>query len=143
MPKHVHTFLSSLLPKQENWKVQLLSNWQSIMGNLHTKVQLEKIYEDTLVLGVHNSAWLQELYLLSPMLLSTINQKLDQPRIKHLRFKQAGTRLEAIKKGDLKTNQRREVILNADEHAALNKMKDPQLREALKAFLIRCYQERV
>ena len=143
MPKHVHTFLSSLLPKQENWKVQLLSNWQSIMGNLHTKVQLEKIYEDTLVLGVHNSAWLQELYLLSPMLLSTINQKLDQPRIKHLRFKQAGTRLEAIKKGEMKTNQRREVILNANEHAALNKMKDPQLREALKAFLIRCYQERV
>lgn len=143
MPKHVHTFLSSLLPKQENWKVQLLSNWQSIMGNLHTKVQLEKIYEDTLVLSVNNAAWLQELYLLSPMLLNAINQKLDQPRIKHLRFKQAGIRVAPIQKGETQTKHYKHVAFTADERAVLNNMKDPQLREALQAFLIRCYQERL
>lgn len=138
----MQTFLSSLLPKNDSWKIQLLSNWATIMGNLHTKVQLEKIYEDTLVLGVHNSSWLQELYLLSPMLLHTINQKLDQPRIKHLRFKQAGKRLEELKTVEIKAKQRKEVILNMQEQTALNSMKDPQLRDALKAFLIRCYQER-
>lgn len=142
MPKHVHTFLSSLVPKNDSWKIQLLSNWETIMGNLHTKVQLEKIDEDTLVLGVHNSSWLQELYLLSPMLLTTINQKLDQPRIKHLRFKQAGKRLQTTKVVPIIHKQRKEVIINTQEQAALNNMKDPQLRDALKAFLIRCYQER-
>lgn len=143
MPKHVHIFLTSLLPDQENWKVQLLSNWPTIMGHLHTKVQLEKINNDTLVLGVYNAAWLQELYLLSPMLLTAINQKLDQPRIKHLRFKQAGTPVNMVKKSETKTRQPTHVTLSAHEHAALAQMKDPQLREALKAFLIRCYQENV
>lgn len=142
MPKHVHTFLSSLIPNQENWKVHLLSNWQTIMGKLHTKVQLEKIYDDTLILGVHNAAWLQELYLLSPMLLATINQTLDQPRIKHLRFKQAGTRIDQRKKSNAPIKQHTNVILTQEEQAALHTMKDPHLRDALKAFLIRCYQEK-
>lgn len=142
MPKELKNVLHTLLPQNDNWKVQLLSNWETILGNLKTKVHLEKIYEDTLVLGVYESCWMQELYLLSHVLLQNINQKLDQPRIKHLRFKKVGLR----KKTQRFTAQNEKkvykpVVLNAKENKALAALPDEQLRCVLEKFLIRCYQE--
>jgi hypothetical protein len=86
---------------------------------------------------------LQELYLLSPTLLHTINQHLDRPRLKQIRFKQTmrSTKKESAPKEET-TWVKKEVRLNAMEETALERIQDPVLQKALKSFLVRCHQER-
>lgn len=140
--KDIKSVLATLLPQETDWKRSLLSNWDTVIGNLKTKVRLEKVYDDTLVLAVADSCWLQELYLLSPMLIKTINAHLDEPRIKQLRFKKAGISTKTFTpQPTTQQKQYRPVTLTSQEQAALVAIKDPQLRSALEQFLVRCYQE--
>lgn len=133
--------LSSIIRPDNNWKTELLNKWQDIIGSLYSKVRIEKIYDDTLVLGVFHSCWMQELYLLSPLLIKTINEKLDQPHIKQLRFKHIGSKKETKKTVPPRTIIKKEVVLTKKEENTLTKIADPALRNAIKAFRIRCYQE--
>lgn len=143
MIKEIKHVIPLILRNQDNWKLKLLSAWPTIFGPLCDKVSLEKIHEDTLILGVQDSCWLQELYLLSAMLLKTINENLDTPRIKHLMFRTTGTKKSiSAKKSTKKIWPKRVVTLSAKENKALTCIKDEQLALALKSFLIRCYQEK-
>jgi hypothetical protein len=143
MTKNIKSILTALIAPNESWKFQLLTAWPKIIGPINNAVTIEKITEDTLVISVNDSCWLQELYLLSDLLIKTINENLDQPRIKHLRFKQAGhhkkkaTIRQTVKKKELKT-----VVLSTRERIALKQIDDPALKDALEKFLIRCYQEK-
>jgi len=88
MTTHIKALLSPLLQKKEqSWKIGLFNKWPEIMGTLSTHVSIEKIQDDSIILGVQNSSWLQELYLMGPTILETINKSLDQPRFKTIRFK--------------------------------------------------------
>lgn len=139
----VKRILDSLLSQHNNWQIQLLNTWPTIVGSIRTKVQLLKIQEDTLVIGVFDSCWLQELYLLSPLLIKTINEKLDQPRIKKLRFKTVGIADKKEKKeAPAKKVVSKIVQLSARELETLKEIKDEQLRQALKDYLIRCHREK-
>lgn len=123
--------------------MELLIRWPEIIGDLGSKVILEKIQDTTLVLSVANASWMQELYLLSPLLLRTINEKLDQPRIKHLRFKQA--ELKKVRPQAVAPDHKplpRELHLSPHERAALGHVKDPELSAALTRFLARCHQNK-
>lgn len=141
------TPLKDIVPtifKEHAWKIQLLNNWQTILGNLSNNVCIEKINDDTLTLGVYDSCWIQELYLLSHVLLKTINEKLDKPRIKRLRFKLVGIKKTKTKHTPIAPKKDKSMIVNLShaEQQALNHIKDQQLRQALENFLIRCYRER-
>lgn len=143
MTTPIKTILNTVLSQHNNWQLQLLDNWPSIVGHIKTKVQLLKMYEDTLVIGVQDSCWLQELYLLTPLLLQTINQKLDRPRIKKLRFKAVGVTDTKIKKKTPITRASvAPVQLSVQEQQMLASIKDGQLRAVLKDYLVRCYRER-
>jgi hypothetical protein len=143
MAHSIKNILQSILKTDCSWKTDLLTKWPEIIGDLGSKVKLEKIQDSTLVLSVANACWMQELYLLSPLLIRTINEKLDQPRIKHLRFKQAELKKARpslpVKK---QACAPQEVTLSSQERAALDKISDPQLSSALKRFLNRCYLEK-
>ncbi len=142
MAQPIKQLIHAVFDQPDNWKIDLLRNWDSIIGNLNTKVYLEKITDDTLVLGVTDSCWLQELYLLSHVILQVINEKLDRPRIKQLRFKKIGIR--PVKKQTYtapKPRTRTKRPLTQKEQRALTHIKDAQLQQALEDFLIRCYQE--
>ncbi|MGB8367130.1 MAG: DciA family protein [Candidatus Babeliales bacterium] len=142
MAQHIKTFLYTLVSSENSWKHQLLQNWHTIFGNLSTKITLEKVYDNILVLGVLDSCWMQELYLLSPLLLNKINENLDQPYVKQVRFKQAGIKRD---KKQLTTQKKiihkKQFYLSPIEERALKKINDPQLRNVLKAFRMRCQQE--
>jgi len=143
MAQEIKNLLPLILKSQDSWKLKLLSSWHTIFGPLSDKVSLEKIHDDTLILGVQDSCWLQELYLLSAMLLKTINESLDTPRIKHLMFRTTGIKKTVMApKQTKKIWPKRVVTLNAKENYALTCIKDEQLALALKGFLIRCYQEK-
>lgn len=133
--------LENIIQPKNNWKTDLLCKWRDIIGSLHNRVRIEKIYEETLVLGVFHSCWLQELYLLSPLLIRTINEKLDQPYIKQIRFKHIGAAKKSKDIQHVKTITKKNVQLTKQDEITLAKITDPELRNALKTFRIRCYQE--
>ena len=133
--------LQTIINPDKSWKTDLLYRWKEIIGPLHTKVRIEKVMDETLVLGVFHSCWMQELYLLSPLLIKTINEKLDQPYIKQIRFKQVGVKKEKIKTPTIKNAQKKEVFLGEKDERTLAKIADPTLRDALRAFRIRCHRE--
>lgn len=123
--------------------MQLLKQWPAIVGNLSNKVYIEKIDDGILTLGVIDSCWLQELYLFSPLLLNTINQTLDQPYIKQLRFKTAGQKPPSHKKKGFGAScPIKQVRLTPAERYALEQISNLELRKALEAFCIRCHRER-
>jgi len=143
MSTPIKTLLQQILGSPDNWQLKLLANWDSIIGTIKTKVNLLKIDNDTLILGVMDSCWMQELHLLSPLLIKKINENLDRPRIKHLRFKSIGLKKE--KKAQAvaaKKSIQSPVRLSSKEQSRLAEIQDPQLRELLQNYLIRCYQER-
>ncbi len=140
----MHQLLNFITAKTENWKIQLLQQWPSIIGDLANRVTLEAIAKDTLVLGVYDSSWLQELYILSPIILKTINASLDQPHIKRLRFKQVTKKARKKTMNNTQIAQSiKSIPLTKKEELALTHIKDDALRMALKKFLFRCQQERV
>ena len=142
MAQSVKSLVQNIFANQDNWKIQLLKNWPDILGHLNTKVHLEKIEDDCLVLGVSDSCWMQELYMLSPLLLATINKKLDAPRIKSLRFKKVGIRKQITKRAPKRRfDSFVTKPLTPKEERALTHIKDPELSASIKDFLRRCQQE--
>ncbi len=145
MTFHIKTFLSPLLQsKKQSWKIALLNKWPEIMGNLANHVSIEKIEQESIVLGVQNSSWLQELYLMGPTILETINQNLDQPRFKTIRFKQRGSKPQRTKNKPVKAAPVKEqpIVISAHEQKALDRITDTELKQAMHSFLIRCHREK-
>jgi len=145
MTSHIKTLLQPFFKSNNQpWKLKLLEQWPEIVGPLATNVTIEKIYQESITLGVYDSCWMQELYLLSPTLLETINRNLDQPCIKQVRFKLIGKKEPKKKKSRPPTNKdkRPTIALTETQQQALDRIDDPDLRTALQSFLIRCHQEK-
>ena len=142
MSTPIKKILQQLIGAPDNWQLKLLANWEVIVGSIKTKVNLLKIADDTLILGVMDSCWMQELHLLSPLLIKKINENLDRPRIKHLRFKSIGLKKEKKEPFVMEKKIIKPVRLSSNEQQRLAEIKDPQLRQLLQDYLIRCYQER-
>jgi Dna[CI] antecedent DciA-like protein len=143
MSKPLHEILPTVFNTTHTWKFQLLRQWHEILGKLSHVVHLEKIEQTTLVLGVNDSCWLQELYLLSPLILTTINKKLENAPIKQLRFKLASIKKSKSYEPRLAVlPQIEDRTLHSTEQQALQRIKDPELQRVLKQFLIRCYTEK-
>jgi len=140
MALFLRDLLKTIIRPEKNWKTNLLYQWHNIIGSLDSKVRIEKIYDDTLILGVFHSCWMQELYLLSPLLLKNINEKLDQPYIKYIRFKLVGQKNISPQKMLNAVQQKKIIQLTPRDESILEKITDPALRNALKAFRLRCYQ---
>jgi hypothetical protein len=142
MAYSIKMILNDFFNQQDNWRSNLLNAWPSIIGDLHTQVQIEKIYDDMLIVGVRNSCLMQELHLLSEVFIKAINEKLDQPRVKKIRFKSTHY-TQKNKKTTTKHNQipGNTIELSTKEHDALSKITDSALRTALQLFLIRCHHE--
>ncbi len=144
MVAHVKDLLPHILQETVDWKVSLLVHWESIVGKLNTRTRLEKIYNDLLVVGVYDSHWMQELYLLSPELIEALNKHLGEDHIKRLRFVLVD---EYKKKARLKTKKSshkkyKPAVLSRRESKALDDIENSGLKDALVKFLARCQASR-
>ncbi len=145
MAQCITAVLKGIFKKEDNWRMRLLQDWPAIIGDLGPYVSLASIKDDVLILAVKDACWMHELHMLTPLLLQTINKKLDQHRIKQLRFKQQGvvrTKKAKHKKYDTKKVPTQETPLTYRERKALHTIKDPALAHALQRFLKRCKQEK-
>lgn len=134
----IQEVLSALLMRNdERWHIYLKQNWRTIIGDLHTRVCLEDIKGSTLVLGVYDVHWMHELYLLSSVLIDTVNSQLEKPYIKQLRLMLVVKRPELKKVEPVVRKKRvapRRVL--TDRHTrALAEVKDVQLQRILQQLL--------
>ncbi len=141
--QNVKNILDSLLQpssQTEAWKMNLIKNWPTIIGSLHEKVSLQKINATSVVLGVYDSCWIQELYLLSKLILKKINASLDRPRIETLRFQCIEKKEQIAQKKAAMQRPERTTALKPKEILALQKISDPELSAALEGLLRKCQQ---
>ncbi len=125
--------------KTAGWKLKIISDWPIIMGSLHEHARVEKVYDDAILLGVYDTCWMQELHLLSNMIIKKINNHLAHPYITQIRLKY-------VQKHEFRPNKL--IASSADhkimhnlsnkEQAALKNITDPELRNAMQDFLNRC-----
>ena len=143
----INDILSQLLHKTphndvQNWKLYLVTNWAQIVGPLASRICIEKIEHDTIIIGVCDSTWLQELYLLSEVLLQKINQSLQTPHLKKIKFKHASykTTIKKIyQKSPVIATKKQQPLTHA-ERGALHAIADQELSNVLYQFLVRCQQ---
>ncbi len=140
----IGSILNGVLKRTADWKMRVISEWPTIMGPLASRISVEKIEGDAIFVRVCNSTWMQELYLLSDLLLNKINQTLPQPYIKKIRFKHAiPLTIKTTSTTHTITHKTRaRPQLNQQEKRALNAIVDTDLRTALEQFLTRCYYTR-
>ncbi len=137
--KSLKSLLDVTFTNSSSWQFKLASQWTDLVGNLSNIMSLEKIYGATIIVGVYEQSWMHELYMLSSMIIKTINENLEGAKIEKIQFKLA-TRKNNIhsKKVDVFHEDRMIVVLNKREELALSHIKDVELRQSLESFLISC-----
>lgn len=141
MARHIKFFFTPILPAYEPWKLKLMHEWKTILGDLHEHAILINIHNNILTIGVYDSTWLQELYILSCVLLQTINSYLGGEHITSLRFKTVGREQARYTKAPaitVRQHERRSYTLCPQEQRALTAIRDTELRTALEGYLNRC-----
>lgn len=128
-----------LAQKISPWQFKIIQDWAIIAGNLSEYARVEKVTNDTLFLGVYDTAWMQELHLLSNMILQKVNRHLGNTYIKQIRLKYVqrhrfqpprATNSQAIP----------ESMLSKAELKALLNVKDLELRKSIEQFRHRCHE---
>jgi hypothetical protein len=139
--EHILEFLKTH-DQQLYWKFMLINQWSEIMGPLAHNVSIEKMYKQTIVLGVNDSSWMQELHLLSNLIKDKINKALQTHTIENIKFRYAPTSTFKVKKLKKEPVQipAREYVLTDKEQKTLQKITDPELAQALQGFLQKCHQ---
>lgn len=135
----IKQILPTIFDIQKDWRLCLLKNWKSLVGELDCHMRLEKIEGDTLIIGVYEPQWMQELFLLSRVLLNSVNSNLGHNYIRYLRFKLVEKRKFKM---EIKNNYSQisnfKYELNCNQKLALTKIHDEQLRDMLQGFLVKC-----
>lgn len=150
MAKQIQSILTQLIPDEHRWKINLLKEWDSIIGPLKGKVIVDKIQGEVLVLGVVHPAWAQELHMLMPLLKKKINACLDKERITVIRFRFIDKAVLCNCSAIFRPKIRKSIIppakhdtLNHAETSALLATKDMELRAALESFLHTSRQQKI
>ena len=143
MAQQIKQLLNHFLARQnaENWQLYLMQHWRTIVGDLHIRMNIENISGDTLIIGVYDPHWMQELYLLSSVLRETINDSLEQAYVKRIRFvlakRRDGKAELAVKKVAQKVIIKNKIITDR-QYTALSAVKDEKLQHILQDFLQYC-----
>ncbi len=137
----IQDIIPQFIKPQKDWKLRLMTQWPSIVGALQTRIRLEKIYDDaTVVIGVYESHWMQELYLLSSVLIESMNDFLGARLVNAVRFvlieeKPKSTRF--VYRKSASKNLPDDRSLSEFQKRALHDICDDELKEALVQFLAR------
>lgn len=142
MVKALHELVATCLPT-DNWRFTLMKEWPTLFGPFSDRVTLEAVRDNTMILGVADSCLMQELYLLSPLIVETIQKTVGTSVIKQVRLKRTDGIMRQKKYTQLPTyTPKKQVSLTRAELHALELINDTELKEALRNYCIRCHQER-
>lgn len=137
--RSIKSLLDTTFQNTSSWQLKLAAQWPDLVGNLANIMSLEKIYGGTLIVGVYEQSWIQELYMLSGMIIKTINDQLEGAKIEKMQFKLATRKEKTVQKKPVFSETYDYAIeLNKREELALHAIQDQELRTVLKSFLISC-----
>lgn len=135
---NLNNILENLLESQSDWRIKLFQKWDSIVGTLKAHICLEKIEGSTIIIGVYESHWMQELYLMSNIIIKQINASIEGSKINSVKFKlaplQKFDKINKFKKLNRKSMvdiKMKNFSLNKTQENALNKIEDLKLKECL------------
>ncbi len=127
--------MSAVLPRAHDWQTRLAREWPNVVGTLSERMRLEQVKGTMLVIGVYDSHWISELFLLTPRIIEEINKFLGSNQVTHLRFVIA-KRTSSHKKTEFFENseQKPRARMSPRQEKVLSSIKDRQLHDALEKF---------
>lgn len=127
--------LEGAFPCQEKWAIRLARGWDKAIGDLHERMRLEAIKDDQVVVGVYDSRWIPELFLLTPLLIKSMNDYLGGTFVRRIRFVlvEKSTR-GALKKVIPDENTRKQPKMSMRQEQILGTIKDEELKDVLEKF---------
>lgn len=136
----LNSVLVNMLAPEVDWRRRLIKEWTSMVGSLHVRMRLERVVHDTIIIGVYEVHWMQELYMVSDMIRSALNDKLGGEYIAKVRFVIADARSITTKKQPVVACHQSivEKPLQNAQKALLKKIEDKKLQEALSQLWYRC-----
>lgn len=127
--------------KISDWQLKIISDWPQIVGSLHEHARVDKVTADTVWLGVYDTCWMQELHLLSNIMIKKINNYLGASYIKQVRLKYVQKHQSRLLKAPVLAANNLHQALSAAQTLALQAISDPELKTAMHNFLTRCNYE--
>ena len=141
MIKNIANLVLELINPKKDWKFFLLDNWNSVVGDLSSRIRLEKIVDDIIFIGVYEAHWMHELFILSKYIIKNINNALQDEKIKSIKFKLVEipeTKNKILNKS-LKLNvKKNNLSLTQKQKNALSKIKDEELSKDIVDFYFSC-----
>lgn len=135
------TLVDTLLTHNTHtWQIRLARDWGTIVGDLHIRICLKKIQDTTVIIGVYDSHWMQELFMLSRVIMRRINEKLGNAYVTQLRFQLIEPHISQPPKKSAVTAAPIKRSITPAHAQAIQQIKDDQLQEVLKSFYMRCAQ---
>lgn len=127
--------MNAVLPRAHDWQTRLAREWPNAVGALSERMRLEQVKGTLLVIGVYDSHWISELFLLTPRIIEEINKFLGSNQVTQLRFVIA-KRTSSHKKTKISENseQKPRARMSPRQEKVLSSIKDRQLHDALEKF---------
>lgn len=113
------------------WHLELNQRFPEIFAQLTKHTKINKIYNDTLILEVYETSWLQELYMLSNIILKRL--RVDFPQINKIKFIRSRRKFKKKLENKLIKN-----IISNKEIKAVEKIKDKDLAKSLLSYYQIC-----
>jgi hypothetical protein len=117
--------------KKISWHYEFIKSWPTIARGLEEHLSIGKILKDTVTLEVHESSWMQEVHLLSPVILNRIQQ--FYPVIQKIKVTKINKKRVTLKKENLSFNK-----ITDQEKNVVKIIKDKDLAKALLNYYTIC-----
>ena len=114
-----------------SWHYEFIKSWPTIARGLEEHMSIGKIMKDTVTLEVHDSSWMQEVHLLSPVILNRIKQ--FYPVIQKIKVNKINKKRIEQKKEILSFNE-----ITDQEKNVVKIVKDKDLAKALLNYYTIC-----
>jgi hypothetical protein len=114
-----------------SWHYEFIKSWPTIARGLEEHLSIGNILKDTVTLEVHDSSWIQEVHLLSPVILNRIQQ--FYPAIQKIKVSKISKKRIAQKKEILSLNK-----ITDQEKNVVKIVKDKELAKALLSYYTIC-----
>ena len=139
MTTPLKSIVNSFIPKEHRWKINLMNEWESLMGAFAKNTSIEKIDRGCIWISVKHPAIAQELTMLQKFILERINLIITPEVINSIIFKIKSSAPTAQKKTrtryqDLSHQQE----LTPQETKLLAVIKSNDLQSSLARYFRRC-----
>jgi len=138
--EHIHQLITHVFKRHgSNHYFTLLRAWNDIMGRIADQTRLETLDGSTLVIGVYQPQWMQELHFCSQMIRDRVNAYVEAEVVQMVRFKLVTQRSRSQRKHRKEVSKRQQApAMGQKQQQVLHSIHDEQLRSILTHVYYTC-----